>query len=153
MRLEQRIGRIDRVGQKKDHVRVVNIHVANSIDSRVLSVINKKLDIIANSVFAPGEIVSAVPGKREPFGLYSEEAIAQEVAAGSSLIESLKMNQSIESIDYGALNSVNLSFCDPSVLSKEAERLQPQSIVAAKDWIERMEGDSTKCQQTLKYYS
>jgi len=153
MRLEQRIGRIDRVGQQKDHVRIVNIHVANSIDSRVLSVINKKLEIIANSVFAPSEIVSAIPGTREPFGLYSEEAIAQEVAAGSSLIESLKMNQSIESIDYGALSSVNLSFCDPSVLRKEAERLQPQSIVAAKDWIKRMEGDSTKCQQTLKYYS
>jgi hypothetical protein len=153
MRLEQRIGRIDRVGQKKDRVMVINIHVANSVDSRVLSVIKKKLEIIANSVFAPGEIVSAIPGRREPIGLYSEEAIAQELATSTSVIDSVKMNQSIESMDYDALSSVNLSFCDPSLLQKEAARLQARSIVAAKGWIERVEGDSTICQKTLKYYS
>jgi len=153
MRLEQRIGRIDRVGQKKDQVKVVNIHVTNSIDSRVLSVIKKKLEIIANSVFAPGEIVSDVPGKHQPLGLYSEEAIVQEMATGSSLIDSFKMNQCIESMDYDALSSVNLSFCDPSVLRKEAKGLQAPSIVAAKGWTERVRGDASKCQTALKYYS
>ena len=44
-RLEQRIGRVDRIGQKKV-VRAFNLVCENSVEARVLDVLNEKLDVI-----------------------------------------------------------------------------------------------------------
>jgi ERCC4-related helicase len=45
MRLEQRIGRVDRIGQEKE-VRALNLVLENSIEHRVLEVLGEKLKII-----------------------------------------------------------------------------------------------------------
>lgn len=53
MRLEQRIGRIDRIGQAYD-VKVVNFQLADTVEQRVRDVIESKLDIIRRE-FQDGE--------------------------------------------------------------------------------------------------
>ena len=44
-RLEQRIGRIDRIGQEKD-VLIFNFHLKNTVEDRVRQILETKLDII-----------------------------------------------------------------------------------------------------------
>lgn len=53
MRLEQRIGRIDRIGQEHD-VKVINLQLADTVENRVREVIEQKLDIIRRE-FCAGE--------------------------------------------------------------------------------------------------
>ncbi|HHY32852.1 MAG TPA: DEAD/DEAH box helicase [Firmicutes bacterium] len=53
MRLEQRIGRVDRIGQEHD-VKVINLQLADTVENRVREVIENKLDIIRRE-FCAGE--------------------------------------------------------------------------------------------------
>jgi len=50
MRVEQRIGRIDRIGQKFDKLHIFNLCIINSIEDRILNRLYTKLDIFENSV-------------------------------------------------------------------------------------------------------
>ena len=49
MKIEQRIGRIDRIGQEKNTVRVYNLLVGGSIDERVLSIMGDKLKLVSGT--------------------------------------------------------------------------------------------------------
>ncbi len=53
MRLEQRIGRIDRIGQEHD-VKIVNFQIKGTVEQRVREVIESKLAVIKNE-FTDGE--------------------------------------------------------------------------------------------------
>ena len=46
MKIEQRIGRIDRIGQTKD-VRIFNFILEGTVEERVHSILDSKLDLIA----------------------------------------------------------------------------------------------------------
>ncbi len=46
MRLEQRIGRIDRIGQKADEIYIYNLYGKNTIDERIYSLLNNKFEVI-----------------------------------------------------------------------------------------------------------
>jgi superfamily II DNA or RNA helicase len=50
MRVEQRIGRIDRIGQKFDKLHIFNLCIVGSIEDRILNRLYTKLDIFENSV-------------------------------------------------------------------------------------------------------
>lgn len=49
MRVEQRIGRVDRVGQEHE-VLVYNFHVVDSIESRILDVLEKRINLFESSI-------------------------------------------------------------------------------------------------------
>jgi hypothetical protein len=51
-RVEQRIGRIDRIGQKHDDVRVVNLFLANGIDEQVYRVLRQRCGLFTTFVGA-----------------------------------------------------------------------------------------------------
>jgi superfamily II DNA or RNA helicase len=51
-RIEQRIGRIDRIGQKHDDVRVVNLFLANGIDDKVYHVLRQRCGLFKTFVGA-----------------------------------------------------------------------------------------------------
>jgi superfamily II DNA or RNA helicase len=51
-RIEQRIGRIDRIGQKHDDVRVVNLFLANGIDDKVYHVLKERCGLFKTFVGA-----------------------------------------------------------------------------------------------------
>ena len=50
MRLEQRIGRIDRIGQEKDKIRILNFTCNNTIEDRVLLRLYERIDIFKHSI-------------------------------------------------------------------------------------------------------
>ncbi len=50
MRVEQRIGRIDRVGQKATRLSIVNFKVKNTIEERIYERLHEKLSIFSNSL-------------------------------------------------------------------------------------------------------
>ena len=50
MRLEQRIGRIDRIGQKSEVLHIFNMICANSIEDKVLMRLYKRINIFKNSI-------------------------------------------------------------------------------------------------------
>ena len=50
MRVEQRIGRIDRVGQQADRLSIVNFKIENTIEERIFTRLHQKLDKFANSL-------------------------------------------------------------------------------------------------------
>lgn len=50
MRLEQRIGRIDRIGQKSDILHIFNMICSNSVEDRVLSRLYERINIFKHSI-------------------------------------------------------------------------------------------------------
>lgn len=50
MRVEQRIGRIDRVGQESPVLHIVNFNIANTIEERVYNHLHKKLDVFRSTL-------------------------------------------------------------------------------------------------------
>lgn len=50
MRVEQRIGRIDRIGQKADSIVIVNFHVQGTIDGSIYTHLHQKIGIFENTV-------------------------------------------------------------------------------------------------------
>ena len=75
MRVEQRIGRIDRVGQKFEKIKIVNLHYENTVETDVYRVLRERINIFQDVVGPlqpilaklPGEIQNAVlTGQRKP---------------------------------------------------------------------------------------
>lgn len=57
-RVEQRIGRIDRIGQKATDLRIVNLVLAESVDERVYQVLSERCDLFATFVGAMQPVLS-----------------------------------------------------------------------------------------------
>lgn len=57
MRLEQRIGRIDRIGQKADVLRIYNLCCLNTIEDRILERLYERVKIFENSIGDMEDIV------------------------------------------------------------------------------------------------
>jgi superfamily II DNA or RNA helicase len=57
-RVEQRIGRIDRIGQTASDLRIVNLVLANSVDERVYQVLSVRCDLFQNYVGAMQPVLS-----------------------------------------------------------------------------------------------
>ncbi len=60
MRVEQRIGRIDRIGQKAESIAIVNFHVLDTIDGRIFEHLHNKIRIFEDSVGGLEGILGAV---------------------------------------------------------------------------------------------
>lgn len=50
MRVEQRIGRIDRIGQLADSVTIVNFHMPGTIDGRIFELLYERIGIFQNTI-------------------------------------------------------------------------------------------------------
>jgi len=134
MILEQRIGRIDRVGQVKSSVDIENITVAGSIDERVLMVLSKKLAAIAQSVFAPQPILESISvGVSAPSEslIVDDAALAAEERRGLELITALTESSKIKLDDYNVLSGIDSKFCDPALLRQLSESRQEPPWLSA----------------------
>lgn len=79
MRLEQRIGRVHRLGQPRD-VLVVNLVLEDTIEARVLAVLEEKIALFTAAVGETEEILSQLSGLD-----HLEKTILDLVAAGDDL--------------------------------------------------------------------
>jgi len=77
MRVEQRIGRIDRVGQKSETLTIVHFKVADTIEERVYDRLHEKLLMFENSV---GDLEAVLAEETEKLGraLLSRELSVEE---------------------------------------------------------------------------
>ena len=50
MRIEQRIGRVDRIGQKSDVIQIVNLSMPNTIEDRILTLLYERINIFEQSI-------------------------------------------------------------------------------------------------------
>ena len=57
MRVEQRIGRIDRVGQQADRLSIVNFKIENTIEERIFTRLHQKLEKFSNSLGDLDEVI------------------------------------------------------------------------------------------------
>lgn len=61
MKVEQRIGRIDRMGQKHDKVRIVNLHYENTVETDVYLALRERINLFETFVGALQPILSRLP--------------------------------------------------------------------------------------------
>jgi superfamily II DNA or RNA helicase len=80
-RVEQRIGRIDRIGQRADSVRIVNLVLADSVDERVYEVLRRRCGLFKHFVGPMQPVLAQARGMLlgvRPF----DEQVLVEVEAG-----------------------------------------------------------------------
>ena len=155
MKIEQRIGRIDRIGQVKEEIFVHNLIVQDSIDERVISVLETKLKIIAKSVFETKEILVQ---KRSagPF-LGDESSINKEVSKGQSLISAVNLSHAIPEVDYDVIKHVRKKYCSPAIMRESGEHnlpsesfLRPRKETAR--WLGLIDQKAKKLQDLIDFY-
>jgi len=118
MKIEQRIGRIDRVGQKKDKISVVNFIVQGSIDQRILQVIETKLDLISKSIF---DLSSLIHQKKDKNELFDREILKNEKEQSEKFFNVLNNWNNLPLEDYAILPKINENFCDVNILKKTSK--------------------------------
>lgn len=132
MRLEQRIGRVDRIGQE-NIVRVINLILARSIEYRVLEVLEQKLGIIYQElgIDKTGDVLDSAEAEYLFTELYSEAIINP-----NNMYE--KIDETIEKLKEQARDRLK----SISIFSKKEElsTLQARSLIEhpLPYWVERM---------------
>ena len=61
MRVEQRIGRIDRLGQKHPNIRIVNLHYADTVETDVYRALRERIGLFENVVGQLQPILARLP--------------------------------------------------------------------------------------------
>jgi superfamily II DNA/RNA helicase len=132
MRLEQRIGRVDRIGQRHE-VRALNLVLENSVEHRVREVLEHKLAVILDEfgIDKTGDVLDSAKAKTWFDDLFVEAILHPEkVDTAVDQLVSMVKDQASE-----ARNSASI-FGEPEALNpEEAQRLQVHPLPA---WVERM---------------
>ena len=131
MKIEQRIGRIDRVGQKKDKISVVNFIVQGSIDQRILEVIKKKLALISKSVF---DLPSLIQQKKDKVEIFDREIFQNESEQSKKFFNTLKNWDTLPVEDYSIIKNINQKICDIDELKKFSNQKTTNFFKNTKDY-------------------
>ena len=103
MRLEQRIGRIDRIGQKEEKIRIFNFICENTIEDRVLDRLYQRIDIFK---YAIGDI---------------EEILGNEIYQLSrDLFTHDLSDEDLEQQAYQKIEAITLNKLDIEILEEQA---------------------------------
>jgi SNF2 family DNA or RNA helicase len=110
MILEQRVGRIDRIGQTKPEITVYDFFVEGSIDARVLAVVGRKLRQLIGS-----PLETAAPEAAEQ-PLWDARSIRAEEDSARQTLESLDLSAKLPESDSLILSTISPIACDPEKL-------------------------------------
>ena len=132
MRLEQRIGRVDRIGQKHV-VRAINLVLEDSVEFRVQEVLQQKLDVIFEEfgVDKTGDVLDNVEAGQIFEELYVESMIHPERA----LDETEKVTQLIRERAEAGTEGNRLLASDTEDVSTELARIRSLPLGR---WISQM---------------
>ena len=151
MRIEQRIGRIDRIGQKKKSIDIYNFNVKGSIDDKVFEVIRNKLALVNDSFIEIQSIVKNKPETR--YTDLEKEVIDIEIKNVKSFIKSSEFYDRILSKDDDFLNKVSDDNCKIE-LWKELDWSQGYPwFDESLEWNEELFIESKKFSNLLQSYS
>jgi SNF2 family DNA or RNA helicase len=159
MRLEQRIGRVDRMGQTKDEVIVYNIVVDGSIDERVIQVVRRKLDLLEGSVFSPGTLFGEYESRLDKrTRLFDDKTLSHELEESNALFGALKYTNELSAQDYAILPAIDAKYCIPESLigaSTGANKTIPwvRDSPTSQNWFDAVRRSSTDFGRLVEYYS
>lgn len=121
MMIEQRIGRVDRIGQKQK-VKAFNMLTDNSVDIRVYSIIEEKLSIILNQlgIDKTSDVLDSTLDIKGVNGLYMESLLNPERFKfyGDKWLHEIKSKLRNFQSTEGILPTVNASEIDPNKASQ-----------------------------------
>ena len=63
MRVEQRIGRIDRIGQQFEHIRIVNMYYENTVEADVYRVLRERIDLFRKTIGSLQRIIALIDSR------------------------------------------------------------------------------------------
>jgi hypothetical protein len=128
-RVEQRIGRVDRIGQAHP-VQVANLAAENSIDARVLEVLETKLAVILAELGADkaGDILNSADHFAE--GLYAAAIMGPDMSQAASQFESTTRSEAEGASEF--LDLVESDSPTPTIGKGEDPRPWIDRAVAAR---------------------
>ena len=71
MRVEQRIGRIDRIGQQFQQIRIANMYYKNTVEADVYGVLRKRIGLFKKTIGSLQRIIALIDGKYKNIVLQS----------------------------------------------------------------------------------
>lgn len=107
MKLEQRIGRIDRIGQKAEKINIINMSCKDSIEDRVLELLYNRINIFHDSIGDLDEILGEPITNIALLLMDKRLTEAQKKEQADSIINTIcikKLNQ--ENLERNASNSI-----------------------------------------------
>jgi SNF2 family DNA or RNA helicase len=161
MRIEQRIGRIDRIGQAKNEIMIFNLIVSGGIDERIIRVMRRKLGLIEHSVFSIGEILGeerTVSPRRPQRAMFDNPSLSHEMDETKNLVSALTFSEGFGPEDYSILAAISADYCWPEALVRVATE-NPSEIVWLKEtdnvltWKSRIVDYSKSSSKLFHYYS
>jgi superfamily II DNA or RNA helicase len=143
MVVEQRIGRIDRIGQNAERILVFNMVVENSIEERVLRRLLEKIEIFKESIgdLDPiiGEEIKRITAQALRGDLVGEEIDRAVEARGSalerSIVEARSMLSRVDSLlaaDQGLIDEINAVTGERQIPSEHEVLLFLNGVLAAR---------------------
>ena len=150
MRIEQRIGRIDRIGQQKEEIDIYNINILGSIDEKVIQKIGDKLSIIFGSFI---DIPSIIDGDEDGMSL-EIDVIDSEIENAQALIKSTIFYNQISSLDSIFIEGMDEENCNISKWSyQEWGKYTPWIDAIGTNWFNDLLQEAMKFKKLLKSYS
>ena len=108
MRIEQRIGRIDRIGQKKEIINIYNFNIIGSIDDKVFQVIGDKLSLINGSFIQNQPILDNVENN---YSDLQNDILDDEISNAKLFLKSSRFYKKILSKDNFFINEISNDEC------------------------------------------
>ena len=109
MKIEQRIGRIDRIGQEKDTIFIHNFVARGGIDEKVLEVIGGKLGLVSDTFVNIMPIVDSIHGTKS---IFDQDVLEDELKKADEMISAAKFYQRFVSSDLEVIDVINSEFCN-----------------------------------------
>ena len=110
MRVEQRIGRLDRLGQKAERITIVNLSLADTIEERILGRLHQRIELFRDSI---GDLEVILGEKTEEIllNLFNPSLTDEEREARADEVASaIMMNRAQqEDLEAQAINLVAFS--------------------------------------------
>jgi len=109
MVLEQRIGRIDRLGQDKSEIDVFNFIVRGSVDEHMMAVLRSKLDIVEDTFASTDQVIS---DDSRPFNIHEHIPSSKPEDELDNYIQGQKYYSDLPIEDYQLAESIDENCCD-----------------------------------------
>ena len=128
MRVEQRIGRIDRIGQESPNIIIINFHVRDTIDGSIFSHLYKKIGVFEHTI---GSL---------------EGILGEEIAKLTSQI--FREDLTAEEIAYRAAQTAE-AICQRAALEEQLEN-STGALIAFQDVLSEQIGESQRLGRFIK---
>ncbi|SFW74314.1 MULTISPECIES: helicase-related protein [Desulfovibrio] len=117
MRVEQRIGRIDRLGQEFENIRIINLHYADTVETDVYCALRERINFFTNFVGKLQPILARLPKTLADVTLIGKEERQREEA---NLLSHLA--QEVQDLEASGFD------LDDTTQEELAEPVRPQAL-------------------------